>query len=204
MSAPCAADDRNAQIQRVLHVAGGMIRRHVQRFEVVVVVLDFGSLEDLVAHAGEDVFDLLADTHQRVDAPDRRLASGQGDIDGSRRRSRLGDSATLLLDRGFDFGLEGVDETPELAASLGRERAERLHQPGHRAGLAAQKVIVERLERRLGRGRVEPGAEVRAQRVDIRTIGQGVSHGSMPNAQCRMPNAQPELSIEHWASSIVH
>ena len=72
--APRAADDRRVQVQRVLHVARGMVRRHVERLEVVEVVFDLGALEDLVAHAREDVLDLLADPHQRMDAAHGTLA----------------------------------------------------------------------------------------------------------------------------------
>ena len=64
------------EVERVLHVARGMIRRHVERFEVVVVVFDLRAFEDLVAHAGEDVLDLLAHAHQRVDAA-RAAARGR-------------------------------------------------------------------------------------------------------------------------------
>ena len=46
------------KIQRVLHVARRMLRRHVERFEVVVVVLDFGPFEHLVAEACEDALHL--------------------------------------------------------------------------------------------------------------------------------------------------
>ena len=80
MSAPRRADDRGAEIQRVLHVARGVIGRHVQRFEVVEVVLDLGSFENLVAHVGEDVLDLLADLHQRMHVTDGPLARGQRDV----------------------------------------------------------------------------------------------------------------------------
>ena len=73
MRPPDAADDRRLQVERVLHVARGVVRRHVQRLEVVEVVFDFRAFEDLVAHAGEDVFDLAADTHQGMDAAERQL-----------------------------------------------------------------------------------------------------------------------------------
>ena len=47
-----------------------MLGRHVERFEVVVVVLDFGAFEHLVAHAREDRLDLLADDRQRMAVAD--------------------------------------------------------------------------------------------------------------------------------------
>ena len=59
-----------AQVQRVLHVARGVLRRHVERFEVVVVVLGLGAVEDLVALAREDGLDALAQLRQRMAVAD--------------------------------------------------------------------------------------------------------------------------------------
>ena len=103
MSAPRAADDRCAEIQGVLHVARGMVGRHVQGFEVVVVVLDLGSLEDLVTHVGEDVFHLLPDAHQRVHAADRDRSAGEGHVYCASGRDRRLDSRALVVQRRFDL-----------------------------------------------------------------------------------------------------
>ena len=62
------------QVERVLHVAGGMLGRHVERLEAVVVVLDLGPVVDLVAHGEEDVLHLLAHRRQRMAA--RRARAG--------------------------------------------------------------------------------------------------------------------------------
>ena len=43
-----------AEIQRVLHVARGMLGRHVQRVEAVPLVFDFRPFDDREAHARED------------------------------------------------------------------------------------------------------------------------------------------------------
>ena len=48
---PAAERDRRREVERVLHVARGMLRRHVERFEVVVVVLELGPFDDEEAHA---------------------------------------------------------------------------------------------------------------------------------------------------------
>ena len=48
------------EVERVLHVARGCSARHVERFEVVVVVFDLRAFEDLEAHAREDGLDALA------------------------------------------------------------------------------------------------------------------------------------------------
>ena len=57
---PAAERTGDDEVQRVLHVARGMLRRHVERFEVVLVVFELGPLDDLEAHAREDGLDALA------------------------------------------------------------------------------------------------------------------------------------------------
>ena len=64
------------EVERVLHVAGGMVRRHVERFEVVVVVLDLGAFEHLIAEAREDLLHLVADEAERM-ARSRGPAGGR-------------------------------------------------------------------------------------------------------------------------------
>ena len=59
----------------VLHVARRVLGRHVQGFEVVVVVLDLRALEDLVAHPAEDRLDLVADVRERMEAAERSQAA---------------------------------------------------------------------------------------------------------------------------------
>ncbi len=49
------------EIERVLHVARGMLGRHVERFEVVIVVFELGAFDDQEAEAREDGFDALAE-----------------------------------------------------------------------------------------------------------------------------------------------
>ena len=54
------------RLQRVLRVAGRMVRRKVQRLEVVVVGLDFRADADGVAHVLEDAHDFVHGADQRV------------------------------------------------------------------------------------------------------------------------------------------
>ena len=78
------------EVERVLHVARGMFGGHVERFEVVPVVFEFGAVDDLIAHAGKDVFDALAHLRERMTAADRGHPARQRDIDRARdRRVRL-------------------------------------------------------------------------------------------------------------------
>ena len=53
-------------VERILHVAGGMVLRHIQAGKVVVVVLDLRALVNLKAHTGEHVDDLILDEGDRV------------------------------------------------------------------------------------------------------------------------------------------
>ena len=85
----------------------------------------------------EDVLDLLADPHQRMDAAERQLAARQRDVDGA-GGGRAARAPARSVDRRLDLLLERVDQRAELAPRLRRQRAERLHQPGDAAGLAAR------------------------------------------------------------------
>jgi hypothetical protein len=128
--APDAARDRHAEVQRVLHVARGMVRRHVQRFEIVEIVLDLRPLEDLVAHAAEDVLDLLPHSHQRMDPANGNLTAGECHVDCASGWPRRLDSGALLLQRRLHVLLERVDGGAVRGAFIRGTRPEFLHQAG--------------------------------------------------------------------------
>ena len=67
--------------QRVLRVARRMVRRKVQRLEVVVVGLDLGAFADRVAHRLEDGDDLVLHAQHRMLDADRALNAGQRDVE---------------------------------------------------------------------------------------------------------------------------
>ena len=86
------ASDRRREIQRVLHVARGMLGRHVQRVEAVPLVFDLRAFDDGEAHARED---RLPSDRERWSSgwrwPSARHAAGQRDVDGAGRpRERAG------------------------------------------------------------------------------------------------------------------
>ncbi len=70
----------------------------------------------------------------------------------------------------LDLGLERVDERAELAPEIGRQRAELLQEAADRAGLAAEELVVQRLQVGVGTRGGEPRAEVRAQRLERRSV----------------------------------
>jgi hypothetical protein len=59
-------------------------RRHVERFEVVVVVLDLRALDDLEAHAREDLLDATAEQAEGMAVAEGGGPAGQRDVDGRR------------------------------------------------------------------------------------------------------------------------
>ena len=79
--------DRRGQIQRVLHVASGMLARHVERLEVVILVFELGALDDDEAHSREDRFDAIAKDGQGMAMANRGNASAERDIHRAARRS---------------------------------------------------------------------------------------------------------------------
>ena len=71
------------EVERVLHVASGMLRRHVERLEIVVVVLDLRPLQDFEAETREDLLDLLPQHRERVPMAKPHRPAGERDVDRS-------------------------------------------------------------------------------------------------------------------------
>ncbi len=130
------------EIERVVHLAGGMALGKIELGEVEVVGLDVGTFGDREAHVGEDRGELVDHLADGMDAADLggRLAHRQGHVD------RLGVEARLergILqgvaargERGVHGVLEAVDARPLLLALVGRHRSERLEQSRDRSALA--------------------------------------------------------------------
>ena len=126
-----------------------MLGRHVQGFEVVPVVFSLGAVEDLVALSREDRLDAGAELRQRMETPDRWRTARKGDIDAAGRAACRGQGRQTLVEHDLDVLLELVDLLAERRALLRRGRAEGFHQPGHRAALAAQVLVAQRLQVRV-------------------------------------------------------
>ena len=116
-----------------------MLRRNVERGEVVEVGLDVRTLGDREAHVGEDLGNLVGDLADGVDAPigERSLAHGERDVGALRGEPRLkrgaGQRLLLRLQRLGDAILELVDGLAEILARLRRQLPEPLHQLGDAA-----------------------------------------------------------------------
>ena len=114
-----------AEIEGVVHRARRMVRREVQRLEVVPVVLDLRAVGELVAQPGEDVGDALERAPDRMQAAARAVDARQGDVDGLGRQAR---GERGIFERGLARGDGGgeriarpVDRLADALALLGRQ-----------------------------------------------------------------------------------
>ena len=98
-------------IEGVLRIACRMLRGNVQRLEVVVVKLDFGTLGDGVSHSDEDVLDLVLNAAERMDVTEGHVLAGYGDV-------KLFRTERTVAHRGFHFGLAAFDLRLDLCADL--------------------------------------------------------------------------------------
>ena len=122
------------EIEGVVILPRGMLRRNVERGEIVEVGLDVGAFGDGETHIGEDLGDLVCDLAHRVDAAlgERAFAHRQGDIGALTREPRAQRRAAKRLALGFqrlsDALFELIDRLPEALALFRRYAPERLHQ----------------------------------------------------------------------------
>ena len=131
----------------------------------MVVVLDFGTLEHLIAHAREDRLDLLAHDREGMTMADRRPATGQRDIDSADRRLRCVEAGLSRAELLLDVLLELVGELAESGLERGRRRRHRFHQGGDGAALSSEVFVAERLKIRLGHTRASSSSNSARRRV---------------------------------------
>ena len=132
-----AQEDVLRDIERVLHIACGVILRQIQRFEVEVVALDLGPLLDGKAHLQEDRLDAVQRDRERVQMSYGCRASRQGHV------NLLGGNLVRKLPRRQFFGLRRkqrlnlgaclVDDLADARALLLCECAHAAEQRGHLA-----------------------------------------------------------------------
>jgi hypothetical protein len=159
---------RRSHEQGVLHLAGRVVGRDVERVEVVPLGLDLGPLGDLVPHRDEHVRQLVGDHRDRVPGAGRGPVGRQGDVD------PLGDQDLLvalalelrlaLLDRGGDAADGGADPAARVGPGLRRQRADLGPGQGQRR-LVARVREARLLELVQVLGRVDGG-----QRLDDRVL----------------------------------
>ena len=149
-----------------------MVGRHIERFEVVIVVFDFRAIDDFESQAGEDPFDLLSDQGQRVPVADPDIAPRQGDVDRAGRTGERREGVAPLAECVLDLFPELVRLLPQSAAHLRRGGGDRLEERLNGAPLPAQVPVVQRLEVFGRLGQREVGVEGSPDFVG----GQNVSH----------------------------
>ncbi len=116
----------------VLHVAGRVVRREVQRFEDMPVVLHLRAFGDIVADLAENVDDFLADDGNRMPGAEFHRVGGHGQVvPGRRGGGRRADAFLQRLDALGRLLLEQVELLAELALHLGRDRPEFFKKAGH-------------------------------------------------------------------------
>ena len=102
-----------ADVEGVLHIAGGVMRRNVQHLEIVLVGLYVRRFPDLEAHSLEDAADLFKDGVDRVHAalpPGRARQGGVLSLRGDLLvELRLLDALLAFLQQAFEFLVEGID-----------------------------------------------------------------------------------------------
>ena len=142
--AVAVAADRRRQVERVLHVARGVLRRHVQRVEAVPLVLGFRPLDGGEAHAREDLLELVAHDGQRMAMAEARHPPRQRHVDGAGGRGVLRRLLVGLPAR-FDGDFQGVGVLADVLLLIGRRAANQLHPRRDDAVLASEIAVAQRL-----------------------------------------------------------
>ena len=131
-----------AEVESVVHGARRMVRREVQRLEVVPVVLDLRPFRQLVAQPAEDAGDALQGAGDRVQASALAVAARQGDVDGFGRQARIQgrvfQQRLALAQRAGQRVAGLVDRFTGGLALVGWQGAELLELRGDAAALAKQ------------------------------------------------------------------
>ncbi len=181
-------------VERVLERARRMVRRVVERGEVVVVELDLRSLRDLIAEPREHLDDLVDDLVQHVLPAERALPARKGDVDRLRGHPALERDAfehgALLVERGLDRDAHLVGDAPDLGPLLGGERSQTSQHRGERALLAEvlEANRFERVERRCLARRGDRSGLDRAQ-----IVRDGHASSPLPTPESKKEPLRPSV-----------
>ncbi len=178
-----------AEVEGVVHGARRVVRREVQRLEVVPVVFDFRAFGQLVTQAAEDLGDALQGARYRVQATALAMTARQGDIDAFSgqacvQRSVFQQRLALSQGRGHRITRD-VDRLTRRLALVGRQGAKLLEVGGDAAALAQQRntQVFQRF-RALRRSHI--GQRLRGQGLDV-THGIDETSGRHAYAVCAGP-----------------
>ena len=159
-----------AEVEGVVHLPRRVLRRDVERREVVEVVLDVGPFDDPEAHVGEDRDQLVQHLADGVNGALRLGAGRQGDIHALRREALVQGGAfqrsAAHVDRVGELALDLVEPDSGFLAGLDIEAAQALHR------LAERRFLAERSDTGLLQcgqvaGRFDPGQHLLFQGVKV-------------------------------------
>src|SRR3990170_5010117 len=137
-----------AEVQRVVCIEGWMVRRKVERGEVVPLGFRFRPQRDREAQSAEDSLDLLDYLGDWVSRTPPLVTRGHGQI-----QLRLGDSGLLkllapLFEAALEHGLDRVYQRATFAQITSRERGKLLEELGKPARFATEEGCPGFFERR--------------------------------------------------------
>ena len=140
-------------VERVLHVAGGMVVGEIEGPEIVVVALDFRTLRHREAQPLEDLDDLVLHLREGMEGAGSGKASRQRQVHalGGERAAALVvlERHHPCLERSFELGLDLVGLGPHQRPLRRRQRAQRAEERGQ-LPRSPQDTNPERFE--VGRG----------------------------------------------------
>ncbi len=145
-----------------------MLGRHVQGFEIVVVVFELGALDDEETHPAEDRFDALAQQRQGMAVAEGRQTPRQGHVDAAGRRPGFRRLGEPVIELRLDRLLEIVGELAEQGPHVGGGRSERLQQARHTSTLPGEVPVADAPQRRFAGGGREIAFELGPEFVDGR------------------------------------
>jgi hypothetical protein len=112
-------------VEGIVHVPGRMLRRDVQGFEVVPVIVDFGRHGLLEAEAAEEGDDLLAHLGERMEGAEGNAVTGQGRVHGRGLEAAFDGGILDALFQGGQAAVgivaQSVDQLAEAGTLLGGE-----------------------------------------------------------------------------------
>jgi hypothetical protein len=140
-----------------------MLRRHIEGFEVVVIVLDLGPFDHHEPEPREDVLDPLAEQAERMPVAERGPAAGKRHVHGMARRACPHRRVDPRRQRRVDAVPERVGELAQARTLLGGNGPEGLQQRRNEPPLPRQIAVAYRAELRLGAGAREILIELLAE-----------------------------------------
>ena len=173
-------------VERVLHVARGMILRDRERLERVPVGLDLRALGDDEPELREDLHGLEPDLREQVQVTAADRPRRQRDVDDAARGRPSRDVCELAEPRRRELSIVCLDlvrRRADARAFRRRQLAELLHQLGHLA-LLAEELRLRRADRLLVAERRDHRDELVAELFEVRDQFRHENSSKRKNGDC--------------------